>query len=126
VIREILRSWPQQTDKDVLVSESMTMPSSAKDFNYAIWEAVNDPEIPDTKDPMCLPLLKMFLKGRVDMTKRKEEDCFKQFSRLRKALRKGEANVAGQSSSAELERKSDVSFTDSAYHSESPHDHVCC
>lgn len=104
------------------------MASSSSSYLDALWEAVKDDEIPDTKDGMCWPLLKMSLKrSKVDMKTRSRDEWMEQFHTLRRALRKEDtAKVGDRSSSTESERKSDVvSLSDSAYQSESPQDHVC-
>ena len=103
------------------------MASLSSDYQNGLWEAARDMDIPDARDEMCWPMLKMFLKSKVDLTARKQEEWLKSFDRLRKVLRKEEKGAtAERSSSTESERKSDVgSLPDSGYDSGSPRDNVC-
>jgi hypothetical protein len=97
----------------------------------ALWEAAQDTDIPDVNDKSCWPLLKMFLKGRgVDHEAHTEAEWKKAFNRRRRMLNKeleeDKGKAEERSPSTESERKTETGSTsDSAYHSDSPQDHVC-
>jgi hypothetical protein len=106
------------------------MAAASTTYLDALWEAAKVPDIPDVNDDMCWPMLKMFLLARsVDLASYNETECKKSFNRLRrdvnKALGKGKGKEVERSPSSESQRKAEtVSLSDSAYHSESPYDHV--
>jgi hypothetical protein len=105
--------------------------ASTTEFD-ALSEAAKNTGIPDVNDGMCGPLLMMFLAGKgLDPATRSEADWKHSFHRHRRLLKKELGDDKGQgeerSPSSESERKLEtVSLSDSAYHSESPQDHVCC
>ncbi len=98
-------------------------------FPDELWEAAKDTDIPDDTDDTCWLGLKMFLKGRsVDLGMYTEAEWKEAFSMRRsivtKELEKAKGKDAMRSSSAESERKLETGALDSAYHSDSPQEHV--
>jgi hypothetical protein len=104
--------------------------ASTTEFD-AILEAARNRDIPDVSEPMCWPMLMMFLTGKgVNTSTRSEADWKHSFNRHRKLLREelGDDKGKGEERSPSLgsEGKSEtVSLPDSAYQSESPRDRVC-